>query len=224
MAKMPITDNVKTIKAAIFDLDGTMVDNMMTHHEAWQKKLLECGLTLTIEEVKESVHGINEEILERLFGSKYTPEERKQLSREKEETYRNHFASKLTLVPGLIYFIKTLEEQNIDLAIASAAPTENVDFVVDGLNIRHHFSYILHSEHVSKGKPDPEIYIKAAKLLKQKTEDCIVFEDSPTGAKAASAAGCPIVIVTTTHTPEEFKNIKGIINFINNFEGFVLNR
>ena len=206
------------MKAVIYDMDGTMVDNMMVHHEAWQRKLKACGLDLSMKEVMEKVHGVNEEILERLFGDKYSPEERRQISWEKEEEYREIFADRLALIDGLQTFMDELKTSNIPQAVASAAPPENVDFVLDKLSIRGYFSSILHSRDVTHGKPHPEIYLKSSSLMGFKPKECLVFEDSPTGAKSASAAGCPIMVVTTTHLPKEFDDIKGIVGFIDDFQ------
>ncbi len=206
-------------KGVIFDLDGTMVDNMMIHHAAWKKKLAEYGLDLTMEEIKENIHGINEEILSRLFGDRFTPEEVKRISGEKEKEYRSIFSKQLTLIPGTMDFIKSLEKRGLGMAIATAAPPENVDFIVDGLEIRQFFKTILHADDVSKGKPDPEIFIKAMDKLGLQPGECVIFEDSPTGAKAAADSGCAVVIITTTHEKEDFLKIPSIIAFINDFEG-----
>ena len=206
-------------KGVIFDLDGTMVDNMMIHHAAWKKKLAEYGLDLTMEEIKEKIHGINVDILSRLFGNRFTPEEVNRISGEKEKEYRSIFSRQLNLIPGTMDFIKSLEKRGLSMAIATAAPPENVDFIIDGLKIRQFFKTILHADDVSKGKPDPEIFIKAIDALGLQPGECVIFEDSPTGAKAAAASGCSVVIVTTTHIQEEFEGIPSIIGFIENFKG-----
>lgn len=205
------------MKAVIFDMDGTMVDNMMVHHRAWQQHLRKLGLELNMDEVMQKVHGINEEIIERLMPGKFTLEQRRSYSYQKEEAYRQAFKHELKLIEGLPDLLRDLREHGIPMAIASAAPPENVDFAVDGLNIRSLFSVILHARDVENGKPDPEIYQKAAAQLGFSEPECLVFEDSPTGAMAASRAGCPIVVVTTTHEPAEFTHITGIIEYIKNF-------
>jgi len=206
------------MRGAIFDMDGTMVDNMMVHHRAWQRVLEEHGLPLDLEEVRQKIHGINEEILERLFGDKYTPEERSKISWQKESMYREIFLKDLRLIDGCGDFIQSLHQQQVPMVVASAAPPENVDFVLDNLDIRHYFKATFHSKSVSFGKPHPEIFLKACAAINLEPADCVVFEDSPTGAKASANAGCQTVIITTTHEPAEFAGIKGIIDFIDDYK------
>ena len=207
------------MKAVIFDMDGTMVDNMMIHHKAWQKKLEEYGLPLTLEEVKENIHGVNHEILKRLFDDRFSDEERIKISSEKEAAYREIFAEDLKLVNGLQEFLEHLQSSDIKMGVASAAPVENVDFVLDGLDLRSFFQTMLHAGDVKKGKPDPEIFLKTCRQLNVDPSDCVVFEDSPTGALSGVNAGCPVVVITTTHTPDEFSHISGIKSFKKDFSG-----
>lgn len=206
------------MKGVIFDMDGTMVDNMMVHHRAWQQVLAEHGLPLELEVVKEKIHGINEEILERLFGDKYTPEERKEISWKKESMYREIFLKDLKLINGCLDFIQKMDAKGVPMVVASAAPPENVDFVLDNLDLRKYFTATFHSKSVSHGKPHPEIFLKACAALGFEPNECVVFEDSPTGAKASANAGCNTVIITTTHEPKEFEGITGIVDFIKDFE------
>ena len=206
------------MKGVIFDLDGTMVDNMMVHHQAWQSKLRELGLDLGMDEVMEKVHGVNEEILVRLFGDRFSPAERARLSFEKEAEYRRIFKPTLKLIDGLPEFLHKLNEEELPVGIGSAAPPENVDFVLDTLEIRHHFRVVLNSNNVEFGKPHPEIYLKVADGLGLRPADCLVFEDSLVGAEAAERAGCPVVIVTTTHQRNEFVRFANIMMFVKDFK------
>jgi beta-phosphoglucomutase len=210
------------MKGIIFDLDGTMVNNMMVHHRAWQQKLGEYGLVMEMEEVMQKVHGINEEILERLFGERFSLEERRKISLEKEEAYRKLFLPELALLPGLPSFLDQLDSEGIPMGIGSAAPPENVNFVLDNLGIRDRFKTIRHARDVQRGKPDPEIYHLVAEGLNVPIADCLIFEDSPVGAEAAYRAGSRVVVVTTTHSPEEFKHINNVILFIDDFRDLSL--
>ena len=196
-----------------------MVDNMMVHHRAWQRKLTALGLDLTLEEVRQSIHGINEEILERLFGDRFSPEERRRIAWEKEAEYRDIFLSELKLVPGLEAFLKSALQAGIRMGIGTAAPHENVQFVLENLHLRPLFGSVIDASQVIKGKPDPEVFLRVAEELGAEPADCVVFEDSPTGAEAARRAGMQAVIITTTHTAEEFAHFEHVVRVISDFEG-----
>ena len=210
------------MRGIIFDLDGTMIDNMMIHHKAWQRKLHSLGLELTLEEVMDQIHGINEEIIQRIFGDRFNAQERAQISWEKEAAYRDIFKDQLQLIAGLPEFLSHLNQHQLPMAIGTAAPPENVDFVLDNLDIRDYFDSVLHAKNVSKGKPDPEIFLSCSQHIGIPIEDCVVFEDSLVGAETALNAGCPAVIITTTHKQEEFAHFPHIIKFIDDYQGLRL--
>lgn len=205
------------MKAVIFDMDGTMVDNMMVHHWAWQQSLRKLGLDLSLEEVRQQIHGVNYEILVRLFGDRFSHEERIAIADEKEANYRAIYRDEFTPIAGLMDWFETLHGANIPMAVATADPPENAHFLLDQLQIRDYFQAVFHAGDVQRGKPDPEIFLKAAAALDMPPEACLVFEDSPTGAAASYAAGCRSCIVTTTHAEDEFASYPNIIRFIADF-------
>jgi beta-phosphoglucomutase len=201
--------------AIIFDMDGTMVDNMMVHNRGWQMILKQYGLDLTMEEVMATCHGKNIEIIERLFPGKYTLAEREQISFEKESWYRSIFQPEL--IEGLPELLEAAHQAGIPMGIGTAAPKANLDFVLDHLNIRHYFKAILHADDVKWGKPDPEVFLRVAALLGTEPGDCLVFEDSPTGAKTAVNAGMKAVILTTTHQEHEFSDISSVMKCVDTY-------
>lgn len=208
--------------ALIFDMDGTMVDNMMTHHRGWQKTLAVYGLELTLEEVIATCHGKNVEIIERLFPGKYSIEERERISFEKESWYRSIFLPDLKLIAGLAELLKTAQKNGIPMGVGTAAPKANVDFALDNLGIRHYFQAVIDGDDVKKGKPDPEVFFKVADKLGVPYANCLVFEDSPTGAKTALNAGMKAIILTTTHRAEEFAEIPSVLRCVSDFTGIDL--
>lgn len=212
-------------KALLFDLDGTLVNNMMVHHRAWQQKLKELGLDYSLDRVKEEIHGVNLEILQGLFGDRYTLAEYKQFAWDKEAAYRDIFAAdfEANIVPGALDFIRQAHAVGIPMAIGTAGPKENAEFVVENLGIGNLMGHLVHSGMVSKGKPDPEVFQQGADVLGVDLKDCIIFEDSVTGAKAANNAGCPVVVLTTTHHPPEFSELE-VADFRANFEGLEIIR
>lgn len=214
---MPIQLYNTTAQALIFDMDGTMVDNMMAHHRAWQRKLRSLGLEMSLEEVREKIHGVNEEILLRLFGDRFDDAERRYHAQDKEAEYRRVFESELQLLDGLPKLLDDGRKAGIPMGIGTAAPKENVDFVLDKLELRDWFGTVKHAGDVTKGKPNPEIYQLVADGLGLPVQECVIFEDSPTGAEAAHNAGSPVVVITTTHEPEEFTHLPNVLQFIGDF-------
>lgn len=210
-------------RALLFDLDGTLVDNMMVHHRAWQRKLRELGLDYSLERVKEEIHGVNLEILERLFGDRFTPEERRQIAWDKEAAYRDIFADDFAanVVPGAVQFIRRAHALGVPMAIGTAGPKENAEFVVERLAIGELMGHVVHSGMVSRGKPDPEVFQQGADALGVPLHECLIFEDSVTGAKAAQNAGAPVVVLTTTHRPGEFEGVP-VAAFCEDFGGMAI--
>lgn len=212
------------MKAFIFDLNGTMIDDMPYHTKAWQYLLNnDLGGNFTWDQVKQNMYGKNQEVLVRMFGpDRFTADEMDKLSIEKEKRYQEAFLPELKLIPGLNEFLENAYQKGINMAIASAAIPFNINFVLDNLKIRHYFKTIVSADDVTISKPHPETFLKAASLLHSLPTNCIVFEDTPKGAEAAANAGIPAVIITTTHQPAEFKYLQNVIHFAGDFnDGFV---
>ncbi|AEA42363.1 HAD family hydrolase [Fluviicola taffensis] len=206
-------------KAFLFDLNGTMINDMGFHLEVWNKILNEdLNAGLVIDQVKQQMYGKNHELLDRVFGKGVLSEEDIEFySQRKEELYQELYAPHLALIPGLGTFFETASKSNISMTIGSAANRFNINFVVDNLNIRSFFQAIVSAEDVLESKPNPEVFLKAANLLGFDPELCIVFEDVPKGAEAALNAGMKVVIVTTTHSPEEFAQYSNVLFFIKDY-------
>ncbi|SDP57485.1 haloacid dehalogenase superfamily, subfamily IA, variant 3 with third motif having DD or ED/beta-phosphoglucomutase family hydrolase [Mucilaginibacter sp. OK268] len=207
------------MKAFIFDLNGTMINDMPYHTKAWQTLLNgQLGGNFTWDEVKQQMYGKNPEVLVRMFGpDRFTLEEMNKLSYEKEEKYQQEFLPHLALLPGLLEFLEATYQQGIPMAIGSAAIPFNINFVLDNLNIRHYFKAIVSADDVLLSKPHPETFLKAATLLNTNPTDCIVFEDVPKGAEAAANAGMNAVVITTTHEPHEFEKLSNVLHFAADF-------
>jgi beta-phosphoglucomutase len=205
--------------AFIFDLNGTMINDMDYHTRGWLYLLNNVlGGNFTWDEVKPQMYGKNQEVLVRMFGAgKFTDEEMERLSLEKERRYQEEFLPNLKLLPGLPEFLERAYQQGIPMAIGSAAIPFNIDFVLDNLNIRHYFKAIVSADDVTFSKPNAETFLKAAALLNTEPTDCLVFEDVPKGAEAAQNAGMKAVVLTTTHQPDEFKDLQNVLHFAGDF-------
>ncbi|MFB9844814.1 HAD family hydrolase [Mucilaginibacter ginsenosidivorans] len=208
------------MQAIIFDLNGTMINDMDYHTRGWLYLLNNVlGGNFTWDEVKPQMYGKNQEVLVRMFGAgRFTDEEMERLSIEKEKRYQQEFFPDLKLLPGLNKFLEKAYQKGIPMAIGSAAIPFNIDFVLDNLNIRHYFKAIVSADDVLLSKPNPETFLKCAELLNADQTECLVFEDVPKGAEAALNAGMDTIILTTTHQPEEFNGLENIIHFAIDFE------
>ena len=206
-------------QAFIFDLNGTMIDDMQYHSAAWFSILnddLKAGLTR--EEVNRQMYGKNEELLDRIFGKgRFTAQELAAISRKKELSYQSAFRPHLQLIKGLPALLEKAKVHHIHMAIGSAAIPFNIDFVLDNLDIRSYFDVIVSAEDVGVSKPDPETFTKAAAMLKVPPEACIVFEDAPKGVEAAFRAGMPSIVLTTMHEKEDFSRYSNVIRFIKDY-------
>ncbi|GEO12195.1 HAD family hydrolase [Segetibacter aerophilus] len=207
------------IKAILFDLNGTMIDDMEYHARAWSTILNnDLNANLTMDQVRKEMYGKNSEVLIRVFGEgKFSAQEMDKLSIEKEKRYQKEFFPELRLINGLDQFLKAAQDKSIGMAIASAAIPFNIDFVLDNLHLREYFAAIVSADDVATSKPHPETFLKAANLLNTLPEDCIVFEDAPKGVEAAQNAGMKTVVLTTMHEKEEFAQYNNIVAFVKDY-------
>jgi len=173
----------KKPKAFLFDLNGTMIDDMKFHNHAWHSILTEdLGADISFEDVKKEMYGKNQDLLERIFGIGYfNTTQIDKISMEKEQRYQAAYKAHLKLINGLAGFLDKARNSGIKMAIGSAAIPFNINFVLDNLAIRSFFDAVVSAEDVINSKPDPETFTKGAMLLGCSPDECIVFEDAPKG-------------------------------------------
>ncbi|GAB3993079.1 HAD family hydrolase [Spirosoma daeguense] len=195
------------MKAAIFDMDGVIVDTNPHHKTAWREYYQRNGKTLNDDDFVQYVSGKhNNDIVAHLFtGQSLAADEVSRLGHEKEQLFRELYAPHVTLVAGLLDFLKSLKEAGIRTAVATSAPVENLDFVIDTLGIRSYFDVLLNESMVRHPKPNPEIYEKAMAMLGVEPSESVIFEDSMTGIQAAKASGATVVGLATTQSVNELR-------------------
>lgn len=208
-------------KGFLFDLNGTMINDMPYHIEAWHKQLVALGSTISLEETKYQCYGKNDELLERVFPGRFTMEEKIKLGNDKEALYRVEFKPYLKLIDGLEDFLSQAANQKIKMAIGSAAINDNINFVIDNMNIRHHFDAIVSANDVVKSKPHPETFLKCAEQLNLHPNDCIVFEDTPKGVECALNAGIKTVVILGEHKKDEFTSFSNVIQYVYNYNELI---
>lgn len=209
----------KNIRALLFDLNGTMVHDMPYHTRAWHQIFLSLGVDISYEDTKKECYGKNEEVIERVMPGVYPLSVRTEMGWKKEALYRKEFESELGLIPGLHVFLQHYRERSKQMAIGSAAIRENVDFVLDGCEIRSFFDTIVSADDVSMSKPHPETFLLCAERLGADASQCLVFEDTPKGVECAVNAGMHTVVILTTHNQEEFEAYAPwIVDYIHDYK------
>jgi HAD superfamily hydrolase (TIGR01509 family) len=194
-------------KAVLFDMDGVVIDNLPYHLDAWLVYCERHSIPLTREIFYKDLNGLNsKDTFEWLLKRPLTKEEIVEFEEEKELIYREFYAPFLTPAPGLMVFLGQLKSAGIKTALGTSAGPGNINFILDGLGIRDQFDAVIGGAEVTKGKPDPEIYLRAAGLVDASPENCWVIEDSLQGIEAGLSAGMNVVGMTTSHSSEELSH------------------
>lgn len=188
--------------AALFDLDGTLVDNMAYHARAWMQLCKKHGIEASVEQFEREFAGKkNGEIVATLLGPGVPADKVRALADEKEAVYRELYGKHVAWVAGARTMVMRLKAANIPTAIASAAPPKNREMVLGGLRALGFFDAIVGGEAVEHGKPAPDIFLLAAKKLGVAPERCVVFEDAVNGVLAGKSAGMFTVGICTSELP-----------------------
>jgi len=191
------------MKAFIFDMDGTMVDNVPYHIQAWKAFSRKYGNELSERDIVGWMGMTNRAYQERILGRQVGDEESQAMSEEKEVLYRELYRPHMKPAPGLMELLDLAAAKGVRLAVASGAPKGNINFILDGLDLRRYFPVLVDDSAYTRGKPDPECFLTAARMLGADPKDCTVFEDAVKGVQAGKAAGMRVVAVTLRTSAEE---------------------
>ena len=195
-------------KGAIFDWDGVIVDSSDLHLKSWEALANELKLPLPNDHFEKGFGKRNETIIPQILGWSKDPAQINHWGKRKEEIYRE-FGNKdgIKLARGSKDFLKQIPASTFRCSIGTSTERKNVELAMSQHNLSQFFLGAACSEDVSKGKPDPEVFLKAAKILSIPPKDCVVFEDSPHGIEAAIRAGMKTVALTTTHPSTTFMHL-----------------
>ncbi|MDQ1921205.1 HAD family hydrolase [Massilia pseudoviolaceinigra] len=207
-----------TRRAFIFDMDGTIVDNMSFHTESWIAFFQRRGKDIDADEFFRATAGRQgKEIIRSHMGEHLNDDEVRVLNDEKELVYRELYEPHRKTVTGFDGLIALAKEMNVALAVATAAPNANITFTLDGLDLRRHFDTVVGAADVARGKPHPDVFLLAAERCGVAPEHCIVFEDAPLGVEAARRAGMRAVVLTTTLPAEAFAEFDNVVHIASDF-------
>lgn len=200
----------------IFDMDGVIVDNHQFHFESFVEFGKRHQLTISRKDFEPFFGRTNEVIMKSLFGNDISKEDILALANEKEAIYRELYQPFIKPLEGLTEFLQLAASRGIPIALATAAPNENVEFTLRETGLTKYFDAVTDSSMVTRGKPDPQVYLLTAAKLGVLPGDCIVFEDSVPGIVAAKNAGMRVIGVATTHKKDEL--LPHVKEIIGNFE------
>ena len=186
-------------RAALWDVDGTLIDSREYHWLSWQGALAGEGFRVTPEQFAASFGRRNDEILRGFFPA-YSPDEITRVGEAKEVAYRRLVRERgIDLLPGVGRWLERLREGGWLQAVASSAPRRNLEVIVEALGLEDYFAAVASAEDVTEGKPDPQVFLVAAARLGVEPSGCVVVEDAPAGTEAARRAGMRCVGVLSSH-------------------------
>ncbi len=204
-------------RAFIFDMDGTLVDNMHVHTEAWAQLLGENGVEMDRHKFLVATAGkTNREILPTVFGD-VSDDRITELALRKETIYREMFLPQRKPVAGLVEFLTDAKRLGIKMAVATASANPNMEFILDGLDLRRFFDAITTASDVKQGKPDPAMFLVSAEKLGVEPKHCIVFEDAIGGFEAAHRAGMGSIGITTVNSAEDILKCDSVVEAHSDF-------
>ncbi|HEV8441019.1 MAG TPA: HAD family phosphatase [Methylomirabilota bacterium] len=206
-------------RACIFDMDGVLIDSGAHHRSAWSALLEELGVTPAQHEFwRLTIGRPAEEAVPLLLGRRVTGAEARRLALRKRALYSGFAARGLQSVPGAQDFVEALVRDEVPRAVATSASRSDVDTLLVDVGLRRYFDVVVTAEDVRFGKPDPQVYLEAARRIGEEPAACVVFEDSLVGVQAARRAGMRAIGVTTAHTADELRAV-GAEATIADFQG-----
>ncbi|MGC6479590.1 MAG: HAD family hydrolase [Flavobacteriaceae bacterium] len=209
----------KRFQAAIFDMDGTLVDSMPYHHQAWIAFLDQQQLNISPEVFERDYHkGTMIEVMARLFPTVQDEAQLRTIGNKKEALFRRIYHPHLHPIAGLKVYFEKLYSQKIPLGLSTMGDQNNIDFTLAGIAMEHFFQATTGGHQVRLGKPAPEIFEATAHKLKINPKDCLAFEDTQSGIRSAQAAGMEVVGVATQFTKSTLLEELGCLAAIEDYE------
>ena len=204
--------------ACIFDMDGVLVDTGATHRAAWEALLAEMGVPARPDAWRLTIGRPAEEAVPLLLGRRVSEHDAWWLARRKRDLYLELSERGTPAIRGVRAFVADLARCGVPRAVGTSASRHDVGRLLHGAGLRQHFSVVVTAEDVTWGKPDPEVWTLAARRLRARPEDCVVFEDSLVGIEAAHRAGMRAIGVSTSYPADELR-AAGADRVIADFEG-----
>ena len=206
------------VKGVIFDMDGTMVDSLPYHHEAWKIFFNENKVENFSEKLKDYKGGGTLDLMKAVYGDRYSLKELKKMSDEKEIIFRRIYKGNVKPIKGFKKFLIDVKSRNILVGLASNAIRKNVSLIIKELEIYNEFDSIICGDEVDNGKPNPEMFNKTIDRFKINKNECLIFEDSLEGIIAANNSGINVIGITSSSSHKSLKDAgasETIENYVN---------
>ena len=206
------------VKGVIFDMDGTMVDSLPYHHEAWRIFFNENKVENFSEKLKDYKGGGTLDLMKAVYGDRYSLKELKKMSDEKEIIFRRIYKGNVKPIKGFKKFLIDVKSRNILVGLASNAIRKNVSLIIKELEIYNDFDSIICGDEVDNGKPNPEMFNKTIDRFKINKNECLIFEDSLEGIIAANNSGINVIGITSSSSHKSLKDAgasETIENYVN---------
>lgn len=202
--------------AILFDMDGVLIDSNQAHLDSWRKTAREEGFEFSDEIFWQTFGMTSESIVEKYWKNceSLTPDQVADVVRRKEDAFRYSIVDYVKPIDGALDFLAFLEEHGVKVAVGSSAPRVNVEYVLDWLKIGSYFhDAVVAGDQVRRGKPNPDIFLEAAKILGVAPETCIVIDDSRSGVNAGKNANMTTVgFFSKGHRAEEYQNADLVVS------------
>lgn len=206
-----MVSNHNHVFGVLWDMDGVLVDTGEFHYQSWSVALAEVNIPYDREKFRKTFGMNNTRILTILLGHPPLPSFLTQVSDRKESLFRQMIRGKVHPMPGVIPCLEGWQSMNYPQAVASSAPMANIDALVDEMEIRSYFSALVSAFYLPS-KPDPAVFLEAARQLDLPPNKCIVIEDSLPGINAAHRAGMKCIAVASTNPRQKLSIADLIVN------------
>lgn len=201
-----------TRTAVIFDVDGVLIDSYQAHFESWLRMFGEHGVSFTEEEFRKTFGRTSHDIIAALYGADLSDANIRAWDDRKEALYRDIIRDNFPAIDGAVELLDALHHAGFRLGVGSSGPPENIQLTLECLERADLFDAVVTRIDVTRGKPDPQVFLVAGERLGAKPEQCVVVEDAPAGIEAANRAGMASVALTGTATREELAHAKLIVD------------
>ena len=198
--------------AVLFDVDGVLTDSYQPHFVAWERLMQELGVEFSEGSFRATFGRTNADIFHQLCGDRFSPAEVVEFGERKEVYYRDAIREHFTAMPGVVALLDALAAEGFLLGVGSSGPPENVRLSLEKLDRASSFGAVITGADVTRGKPEPEVFLKGAERLGVPPAQCAVIEDAPQGIEAANRAGMTSIAITGTATRQALSHARLVVD------------